>query len=87
MPRARSVKVPGCELRFHSHDHRPAHFHARVPGEWEIRVFFLREPPEFQEVWVVTRIPAGTLRAILEGAAEHRAELLGEWSERVLPDE
>lgn len=79
--------MPGCELRFYSHDHRPAHFHARVPDEFEIRVFFLYEPPRYEEVWVATRIPAPSLRAILDGAAEHRAELLGEWSEQVNPHE
>lgn len=86
MPRVECFEVPGLDLRFHSHDHRPAHFHARKPGEWEIRVFFLREPPAFAEEFVVTRISASTLRMLLERAAEHRAELLEEWSRGVGPD-
>lgn len=87
MPRVVCFDVPGCDLRFYSDDHRPAHFHARVPGEFEIRVFFLREPPEYQEVWVVTRIPSGVLRTILDEAAVHRVELFEEWSEKVAPGE
>lgn len=86
MPRVVCLDVSGCDLRFHSHDHRPAHFHASVPGEWEIRVFFLDEPPTYSEEWVVTRVPAPKLREILEGAATHRAELLEEWSAGTLPD-
>lgn len=86
MPRVACFDVSGCDLRFHSHDHAPAHFHASVPGEWEVRVFFLHEPPGYQKVWVVTRVPASTLREILEKAAEHRAELLREWSENVVPN-
>lgn len=87
MPRVDCFSVPGVDLRFHSHDHRPAHFHAKVPGEWEIRVYFLREPTAFEVVWHVQRIPASRLRPVLEGAAEHRAALFREWSEGVLPDE
>ena len=86
MPRVECFEVQGLDLRFHSHDHRPAHFHARKPGEWEIRVFFLREPPAYDEEFVLTRIPAATLRTVLEGAAEHRAALLREWSRGVAPD-
>lgn len=86
MPRVECFETAGVDVRFHSHDHRPAHFHARVPGEWEIRVFFLREPPEYEVDWIVTRIPASALRAVLDGAAEHRIPLLEEWSERVAPD-
>lgn len=61
------------------------HFHASAPGEWEIRVYFLSEPVSYEESWVVTRVPASKLREILEGAAAHRASLLQEWSEKVLP--
>lgn len=86
MPRVECFEVPGLDLRFHSHDHRPAHFHARSAGEWEIRVYFLREPPVYEAVFVVTRISASELRAVLEGAAAHRGELLEEWSEGVAPD-
>lgn len=86
MPRVTCFEVPGVELRFHSHDHRPAHFHARRVGEWEIRVYFLHEPPVYEEVFVVTRISAPDLRAVLNGAAAHRAELLEQWSEGVAPD-
>lgn len=86
MPRVASFELPGIELRFHSHDHRPAHLHAKVPGEWEIRVYFLHEPPTYDVAWVATRIPADRLRAVLTIAAEHRSELLEEWSEAVAPD-
>ena len=87
MPRIACFQVSGVDLRFHSHDHRPAHFHAKATGQWEIRVFFLREPPVYEIVWQVSRIPSPRLREILEGAAEHRATLLEEWSAGVLPDE
>lgn len=85
MPRVACFEVSGCDLRFHSHDHRPAHFHASVSGEWEIRVYFLHEPPTYEEVWVVTRVPASKLREILNAASAHRGELLEEWSAGVLP--
>lgn len=87
MPRVACFEVEGVELLFHSHDHRPAHFHARRPGDWEIRVYFLREPPVYEEVFVMTRISASDLRAVLDGAGAHRAELLEEWSRGVAPDE
>lgn len=86
MPRIDCFQVSGVDLRFHSHDHGPAHFHAKVAGEWEIRVYFLREPPGYEEAWVVTRIPAGTLRTILRNAARHRAELLEAWTAAVGAD-
>ncbi|MDP2497360.1 MAG: DUF4160 domain-containing protein [Candidatus Palauibacterales bacterium] len=86
MPQVTSFDVSGCDLRFHSHDHGPAHFHASVSGEWEIRVYFLHEPPTYDEKWVMTRIPASELREILGKAAEHRAALLEEWSEKVAAD-
>jgi hypothetical protein len=38
VPRLDAFSVAGLELFFNSLDHLPPHFHARRPGEWEIRV-------------------------------------------------
>ena len=71
---------------FYTGDHGPPHFHAAVVDAWEIRVYFLQEPPTYDEVFKLRRIPARTVRQILGRAAEHRTELFGEW-ERSRADE
>lgn len=71
---------------FHTGDHGPAHFHAGGVDEWEIRVFFLQEPLQYEVRFQVKRVSAKTVRRILELAAAHRAELFEEW-ERSQADE
>ena len=46
---------------------------------WEIRVYFLQEPPQYDVRFRLKRIPAKTLKAILGLSAMHRAELFEEW--------
>jgi len=53
------------------------------PGEWEIRVFFGDDPPRFDVVWELKRMPGRALRAFLAQVAEHREELFEEWDEKV----
>lgn len=86
MGRLEAFGVPGCRCWFYSGDHSPPHFHAAAPGEWEVRVFFLLEPVVYDVKYEVRRIPRVVLRALLEGAREHRAELFREW-ERNQADE
>ncbi len=57
MPIVESFQIAGCRCWFYSDDHRPAHFHARSPGEWEVRVYFLLEPPQVEVVLEVNRLP------------------------------
>ena len=81
-----AFQLPGCRFRFHTGDHGPPHFHARAADAWEIRVFFLQEPPEHEVKFEVKHVSARTVREILRLAALHRAELLEEW-ERSRVDE
>ena len=86
MGRVQAFQLAGCRLWFHTGDHGPPHFHAGVADAWEIRVYFLQEPPEYDVKFELRRIPAKTVRAILQLVAEHRAELFEEW-ERSQADE
>jgi len=36
-----AFEIDGLDLWFNSSDHLPPHFHARKPGEWEVRVYIL----------------------------------------------
>lgn len=83
MPNVECFQIAGCRCWFYSDDHRPAHFHASSPGEWEVRVYFLLEPPQMEVVLEVKRLPSRIRRGLLGLAKEHRAELLKEWSEEV----
>ncbi len=75
--------LPWCRCWFYSHDHLDPHFHAKVTGQWEVRIFFLEEPPRYEVKFALTRIPSARLKTLLELARAHRAELLSEWSEKV----
>lgn len=83
MPNVETFQVAGCRCWFYSDDHRPAHFHASSPGEWEVRVYFLLEPPQVEVVLELKRMSGRIRRALLRLAKEHRAELLEEWSQKV----
>lgn len=78
--------VPGCRCWFFSGDHSPPHFHASAQGDWEVRVFFLFEPVEYEVKYQVRKIPRAALQAILDAAREHRAELLAEWERNQADD-
>lgn len=79
MGRLEAFAIAGCRCWFYSGDHGPAHFHAGKPDEWEIRVFFLLEPVEYEEKYVVRRIPGRMLATIVANATEHRDALFREW--------
>ena len=49
MGRVASFVLAGFYLWFNSADRLPANFHAEKPGEWEVRVYFLRAPDEMFE--------------------------------------
>lgn len=83
MPKVEAFQIAGCRCWFYSDDHRPAHFHANSPGEWEVRVYFLLDPPEMEVVLSIKHIPGRIRRRLLSLAEEHRSELLAEWSEKV----
>ena len=74
-----AFELAGCRLWFYTGDHGPPHFHAGVVDAWEIRVFFLQEPPGYEVRFEVRHVPKKTVRAILRLAAAHRAELFEEW--------
>ena len=67
---------------FNSNDHLPPHFHAEKKDEWEVKVMFMREPPELEPCWRTK--PSGPDQKRLRAAAEqHRLELLTEWEQAV----
>lgn len=84
--------IAGLDLRFNSSDHLPPHFHARKPGAWEARIFFLacvERQLEYEMKWPTTGItPTRKERdALLRGALDHRADLLREWEHKVVVGE
>lgn len=81
-----SIAVAGLELWFNSNDHLPPHFHAEKTGEWEVRVYFLREQREmFETKWTARRgrPSRGDLKELATLVETHRAELLAEWEQKV----
>lgn len=85
MVKVQAFEFDGVRCLFYTGDHAPPHFHASVPDEWEIRVFFLEEPVRYDVRYELRRIPGPLLRRILEAAAAHRAALFREW-EHSQPD-
>lgn len=78
--------LAGLDLWFNSADHLPAHFHAEKPGEWEVRVHFLRAPDDMIETkWTMRpgRPSRGDLRELVAHAGANRVALLAEWHEKV----
>ena len=89
MGKVGSFTMAGVDCWFYSHEHRPPHFHARRKGLWHVRVFFLL--PESDMIEQV-RGPASRMaktdrNALCKMAALHRAQLLGEWEEKVCCDD
>ena len=74
---------PGCEVWFWSEDHREPHFHVQSPGNWEVRVFFGPEPPYYDVVMEVGRIPNKKMRKFLREVSKNRTELYQEWDKKV----
>ncbi|CAN5549562.1 hypothetical protein BH24GEM3_BH24GEM3_22800 [soil metagenome] len=50
-------------------------------------MFFHEEPPYYDEVWAVGRIPGRVLREVLAHASSFREQLYIEWSEKVAPND
>lgn len=75
--------IAGCRCWFFSHDHLDPHFHAKAPGQWEVRVFFLEEPPRLEVKFALSRISSAQARQLRELARIHRAPLLEEWTRKV----
>jgi len=83
VPKLECLALEGLEAWFNSNDHLPPHFHVEKPGEWEVRVFFLQSAENMIEVKWGRELRAKEMRAITDGAATMRAELLREWSAKV----
>lgn len=83
MGKVESFRIDGCRCWFYSHDHLSPHFHAKAPGEWEVRVFFLEEPPRLELKFKIGRVPAVLRKQLVELARSHRTDLMMEWSRRV----
>ena len=89
MGRVTVMAIPGLDLWFNSSDHLPPHFHARKPGEWEIRVYIMdcsEGHLEFDMKWP----PRGggprsrEKNRILEATLRNRVDLVREWASKVL---
>ncbi|MGA3212341.1 MAG: DUF4160 domain-containing protein [Terriglobales bacterium] len=87
MGKVEAFALAGIEVWFNSNDHIPPHFHAKRPGEWEIRVFFLECTAgnlAFQIKWGKKKGPlSGERAAMLAAVLKHRAALLKEWEQKV----
>ncbi|HET6232889.1 MAG TPA: DUF4160 domain-containing protein [Longimicrobiaceae bacterium] len=81
--RVDSVEWAGWQCWFWSQDHREPHFHAKSPGEWEVRIFFGEDPPYYDVLWQVSRIPKRKLKDFLALVAENRQALYKEWEVKV----
>ena len=88
MAKVGAFSVDGLELFFYSNDHIPPHFHVVKPGEWEIRVNFMRstaESLEYSEVWSKKSrtLKSKERKELREKIVAHRADLLREWEKKV----
>lgn len=79
----------GVECWFYSQDHRPPHFHAKKPGQWHFRVWFLQDSDAMLERETGPRghLSASDRKALQQAASSHRAELLQEWERKVKHDD
>ncbi len=87
MGKVESIKVHGLDLWFNSSDHLPPHFHARRPGDWEIRVYFpectsdylkydVKWPPQLNE------IPKKYLKDLMRMITENMEQLYKEYERK-----
>jgi hypothetical protein len=85
VPKVSAIAQAGLELFFNSNDHLPPHFHAERPGEWEVRVHFMRDEAQMVETrWALKQPPKKALRSLCAAAAGARVALLVEWEQKVL---
>lgn len=81
MPDVQCVSLSGLEMWFNSRDHLPPHFHAEKKDDWEVKVMFMRQPPDIELAW---GSPSGRdKKRLRESAERHRLELLTEWERAV----
>jgi hypothetical protein len=80
------LSFPGWDAWINSDDHDPPHFHLEKRGEWQVKVLFMRSPPEFEFVYPRNkRGLSGKDRKLVSRAVEqHRAELFREWRDKAL---
>ncbi len=86
MPKVVSLARHGLDLWFNSDDHLPPHFHAEKPGDWEVRVYFLRAAAEmFEPSWSMAtgRPNKSDLKALARAVEANREALLTEWEAKV----
>jgi len=81
------VRWPGCEVWSWARDHGEPHFHVASPGNWEVRVFFGTEPPHYDVLWEVGRIPRRQMKKFLSDVSEKREALYLEWDEKVVVED
>jgi hypothetical protein len=82
MPVVRAFQIAGLDLWFWSNDHEPPHFHAKKRGKWEVRIYFLLDPSQMDEVvWKNAAIRTKELRQWTVLSEQHRVELLEPWEE------
>lgn len=84
-------QIDSLEIIFYSNDHEPEHFHARKPGEWEIRVYFrfcTADHLEYEEKWTLKSAgPSKKDRERLcDYVQQHRNSLEHEWETKVCQD-
>ena len=53
MGRVDAVAHPGWDCWFWSKDHLEPHFHVKSAGEWEIKIYFLEDPPRYEVEFAV----------------------------------
>lgn len=92
MPRVEAFTIAGLELWFNSADHAPAHFHARKPGAWEIRVNILTTTASslaFSFKWPRqgADLPGRLQKQLREATILHRLALIAEWQRKVIVKE
>lgn len=78
-----AVSHPGWDCWFWSKDHLEPHFHVKSAGEWEVKVFFLEDPPCYEVVFEARRIPGRKMSRFLKRVAERREALHAEWDRKV----
>ena len=85
MGRVAAFTVAGLDLWFNSHDHAPPHFHARSPGVWEIRIYFMTCTEHFADNDIKWGVHPSTreLGHLTTAAVTHRVALLEEWEAKV----
>lgn len=88
MSKLEAFAIQGLELWFNSNNHGPPHFHAKRPGEWEIRVRFLSctdNELDYEIKWKKRgNVPKAKDRSrLLSEVLKNRVSLLEEWERKV----